>query len=473
MPHVQAFVDHYGDAAKIEIRTGDLPEIVIEPGITDASLADFTSSAHSGGPYNAIVTVDKTRIGRRLAGEGPIRAVRVFLFADALRRALARGVSWFETEVWPDAPAPLVIAVLDSDVSLMGEHLAVLGGSSLDTVKIAAGVSWDPHTFDAINSARDRHVGWDTGWNLALTPWHFQLTGTSQDEALLGLLRAQVVKLAVLFTCDRARLRLGSAPPREILAEYRGREHIAVVPIDERSPVDCSDAETAAVLEAVSWCYQRRDVSEQADWVSDRVPFLQTRLAQYLEPYPLEKRLTIFVTAMPDLFDGIKWQWKAFIQGKVGDYLDREQQVETVVSDTVGAFADRTAELSKALSEAILAAVAVLIGSFVAAAFSTPFNATVFRIGVLTYAAYVVLFPGLIGLMASVGNLRSARREFDARRRRFNETLYPDKVTDLVGSRVADAQTRYFRWFFFVAIVYLAVAIAAIVAAAVVPDLVT
>ncbi len=176
---------------------------------------------------------------------------------------------------------------------------------------------------------------------------------------------------------------------------------------------------------------------------------------------------------MPDLFDGIKWQWKAFIQGKVRDYLDREQQVEAVVSDAVGAFADRTAELVKALSETILAAVAVLVGSFAAAAFSTPFNATVFRIGVLTYAAYAVLFPGVIGLLASVDNLRSARREFEARSRSFNETLYPDKVTDIVGSRVAAAQSRYYRWFCFIAFVYLAVAIAATVAAAVVPDFVT
>ena len=62
------------------------------------------------------------------------------------------------------------------------------------------------------------------------------------------MLRAQLVKLAVLFTCDRARSRPTPTPPGEILAEYRGREHVAVMPIDERAPLDCTDEESAAVL---------------------------------------------------------------------------------------------------------------------------------------------------------------------------------------------------------------------------------
>jgi hypothetical protein len=66
--------------------------------------------------------------------------------------------------------------------------------------------------------------------------------------------------------------------------------------------------------------------------------------------------------------------------------MRRRAQVETMVSETVVAFADRTAALTKSLTDTILAAVAVLIGSFIAAAFATPFNATLFRIGVLTQA---------------------------------------------------------------------------------------
>jgi hypothetical protein len=175
---------------------------------------------------------------------------------------------------------------------------------------------------------------------------------------------------------------------------------------------------------------------------------------------------------MPDLLEGVEWQWKAFIEGKVGEFLGGVQQVETVVSDTVGAFADHTAALAKGLTESILAAVAVLIGSFIAAAFSTPFNATLFRVGVLAYAGYVLLFPGAVGLISSTTNLRRGRAEFDARVKRLNEALYPDKVTNIVGTRVAGAEHSYYCWLAFVASVYLAVAILAGVAAVSVPGLV-
>ena len=88
-------------------------------------------------------------------------------------------------------------------------------------------------------------------WVDGLTPWHFDLAGACADCELLGLLRAQLVKLAVLFTCDRARAQHSVEPDTRIFAEYRGREHIAVIPIDQRSPLDARLKELAAVLSAV------------------------------------------------------------------------------------------------------------------------------------------------------------------------------------------------------------------------------
>jgi hypothetical protein len=68
--------------------------------------------------------------------------------------------------------------------------------------------------------------------------------------------------------------------------------------------------------------------------------------------------------------------------------------------------------------------------------------------------------------------MRGARAEFDIRVNRFKETLYPEKVSEIVGSRVDNAQSSFDRWLKFVAAAYLAVAIAAGVAAAKVPDLI-
>ena len=139
---------------------------------------------------------------------------------------------------------------------------------------------------------------------------------------------------------------------------------------------------------------------------------------------------------------------------------------------TVAAFAERTAALTKSLTDTILAAVAVLIGSFIAAAFATPFNATLFRIGVLTYAGYVSYFLEQSASSRALAPYGVARAEFNTRIGQFNEILFPENVSDIVGSRVSDAQRSYYRWLSFVAVTYVAVAIAAGVGAAQIPNLI-
>lgn len=457
-PTVHAFTGRFGDAARIELRTGDLTEITITSGLTDEELRAFTARAAVGGPYEAHVLVDKTALAARLAGATPARGVRLFLFAEALRRALARGITRFEEEVWPDATAPLLIAIADTDIDLRGPWLAVLGGASLPAVPDVAAARSDAPDVSALLAARDRHVGWDTRWTRQLTPWHFDLTGNCADQDLHRLLRAQLVKLVVLFTCDRARAQAVDGPLPLIRAEYRGREHVAVIVIAEQEGLDASGNETRAVLDVADWCYRRSGDGDGPDWVSDRLPFVQTRIAQTLEPHPEPQRLTALVRSMPYLLEGIEWHWKAFIEGKVGEYLAGVQQVEDTVAETVTSFAERTAGLAKSLSEAMLAAVAVLVGSFIAAAFRDPFNATLFRISVRVYAAYLVVFPGAFGSFAAHRNLRAARAGYDARIVRFRETVYTGKVDEITGTRVCAAQRSFYRWLIVVAVVYVAIA---------------
>jgi hypothetical protein len=468
--HVSSFVNQFGSCARIEFRTGDLLELTVGDGVTEEEVTSFTASV-SNGTYDVAIHVDKARLATSILGPSQAGNARVFLFAESFCHTLQRGIAWFEANVWIGAPMPLFVIVLDSDIDLSGDYLVICGGQHLSNLAPSAPDPPDTRHLEAVTACRDQYIGWDAQWVRALTPWHFSLAGSCDDSALLGLLRAQLVKLVVLFTCDRARTRSEEMMPRVILAEYRGRDHVAIVSIDERSPLDYTDAEGAALLRAVDWSYEDNGTEGRPNWVSDRLPFVQTRVAQSLESVTVSERLTVLICAMPHLLEGLEWNWKAFIEGKVGDYLNSVKQVEDVVSSTVSAFADRTAALATGLAQTMLAAIAVLVGSLIAAAFTTPFNAALFRLGVLTYAAYVVVFPGVIGLISSSGSLHVARGEFEARITRFKETLYPDKVASIVGSRVRDAQRSFFRWLAFVAVAYVLVAVAAGFAAAEVPHI--
>jgi hypothetical protein len=464
-------LSHYGTAVEVVFHTGDLTELTINGNIDENEVTAFAAAARSAADYDMVIRVDKQQLIRQLVGPTTDTQVALFLFAEAACAMLARGLAAFEAEVWSDPNRRLVILLLDTPFQLDGDYLTVLGGTSLGrAAEATARLAPDPERLTTVFQTREQYIGWESHWTRALTPWHFALTGTGSHPRLMSLLHTQLVKLAVLYTCDRARSRerLGASP--EIRAEYRGREHVAVVPIDEQKPLpEVSDRDLSAVLRAFDWCYQRAGRLGEPDWVSDRLPFVQTRVAQALEGRPEPDRLYALVTTMPYLLEGIEWHWKAFIEGKVSEYLDRVQQLENLVSDTVEKFGQQAGDLVKNLTETMLAAVAVLIGSFIAAAFGKPFNGTLFRIGVLTYAGYVALFPGAVRLLASWRQLVRAREEFVARRERYNEVLYPEKVKSIVGSRIDCAVRGFWQWFAFAAICYCGVVAAAVAAAVFVP----
>lgn len=165
--------------------------------------------------------------------------------------------------------------------------------------------------------------------------------------------------------------------------------------------------------------------------------------------------------------------WRAFVEEKVSSYLDDVKGLEEVVADTTEKLSTSIGDLTKALSETMLAAVAVLIGTFIAAAFDSPFNARLFRLGVLTYAAYVVLFPGAVGLFSAWRQRCRAEDSFNYRRSSFTAALGAGRVSDIVGERINSVTRSFKMTLAAVAAVYVLVVLGAVVAAVTVPDFIT
>jgi hypothetical protein len=275
------------------------------------------------------------------------------------------------------------------------------------------------------------------------------------------------IQLCLLYTCDRARRRPTGPGEWETLAEYRGSQVTVRVPLREAHPAEAqvTGTVTGGFASLVDWCYRLRDEDTTRDWAPDRLQFIQVRIAQVLEQVPEADRLTTLIGQITNLVSGLGGRWRAFIEDRLGQYLDKEHQLETVVNQTVITFGEKTRELTKGLSDTLLAAVAALIGSAIAAAFKTPFNAALFRVGVLTYAGYALVFPGFYGLGSQVGQFLEIARSFDHEKTRFDALLGTDRTNQTVGNRITRAKSRYWRWFCFTVFGY-AIAIAAAIAAA-------
>jgi hypothetical protein len=469
---IDALSMEYGDAVTITFRTGALDEFAYDGSYSVEALAQFVSRAAQSPQYDLLLEVEKSRLVRRvLDGEPPCEAVLYFT-AEAAIAAFRSGIRAIEKALWPDTSRRLLILVLDREVLLRGDSLSVVGGAQLDEAPNEAARPPADLTIAARAAIRrDEYIGWDTEFVTTLTPWHFYF-GTTDASELVPYLDAAFVLLAALFTCDRARAIAAPGSRPTIRAEFRGREHVAFVPIIQGDPLtDVSIEQRQAVIGLIEWCYQRQsDEGDSPDWLADRLPFVQTRVAQALEGRPEDARFRAIATSMPEILQGAKWQWRAFVEGRVSEYLDKVSQLEGMVADTVDHYAERTTALSRGLADTMLAAVAALIGSFIAGAFAQPFDTILFRIGLLTYAGYVFVFPGALGLLSGQGQVAETKASFEAQRTRFNHALYEEKVDEIVSGRVLNAESRYRRWLCGVAAGYLLLTLAAAAAAVVIPQ---
>jgi hypothetical protein len=325
---VLAVFEEYGHTISLEFRTGDLIEIAIDSTTEPPVIEEFLHRASTD--YDFVIRVDKTRLLEQLNLSDPAGDARLYFFTDALCVLIQQGLTVFESELWHDASRPLRIYVLDSDTSLIGPWLSISSSDLTSNLPTAE----DGDRLRQVREQRDRFIGWDEAWVKELTPSHLWTTGTSNHSDLRATVRGQFVTLTILYLCDRARSHLASDGIRQIRAEFRGGAHVAVIPIPEgvKTPT-LEENDLQAVLTLYEWVYSI-DEPTGRDWVTERLPFVQTRVAQMLEGRPEGDRLGAFSASAIYLVEGVEWQWKAFIEGKISAYLENRKELETVVGDT-------------------------------------------------------------------------------------------------------------------------------------------
>lgn len=465
-----AAVRAYGSALTLEFQIGDLPIFTLSEPFDAGAFKTFQSEAD--GTFTLVVHLKKDVLLEPLGVVQPEVRPFLFLFPRALQRVLQEGLESIERRFWPDGDSRVLIILADSQATFVGPRLSVIGFDQLSRAEgLFTETSWTEARLALVRDARDRLVSWDRTWISTLTPIHFGGTGTTSIASLDIVLRSLLVRLVILYTCDRARTHAGGA--NIIRAEYRGGSHVASVVLDEAAPpvsVDATEADLATNL--FDWCYAAADSSLIPHWAADRLSFVQTRLAQLLEPRNEAARIRTFPSVLPPLLEGLEWRWKAFLENKIDQYVDQVNDLQSAVTETTSSYAGQASSMVDDLVKNVLAAVAVLVGTFVAAAFDDPFNRDLFRVSMLVYVSYLVLFPGLLGIVSNWRRFFGMAADFAARRTSFEKVLEPAEVESIVRLRIASARREYFAWLTVVSIIYIGVAGAGLMAASEIPDVV-
>jgi hypothetical protein len=473
---VERLLASYGDTITAEFKYEDLSQLTIKSALTADVFRQEQADFESGSSYELGLRIDKRALLDQVLGPEAARGSVQYFFAASVESLLARGLDQLETAIWADATEPRRLLVGDTELHRSGPAFQIVGGSYLAQELPAL----DPlpertrASIERMRSDREEQISWDYPWVQRLTPLQLQLDGESGGSDLEKLFAAGYIQLCLLYTCDRARRRRHAAGQWEAWPEYQGGQVTVRVPLREAQPIAApvTGAVVAGFAGLVDWCYRLRDEGTTRDWAPDRLRFTQVRIAQVLEPVPEADRLASLVGQVTDIVAALDDQWRAFIEDRFTQYLDKERQLETAVNEVVITFGNKTTELTKGLSDTLLAAVAALIGSAIAAAFKTPFNAPLFRVGVLAYAGYALIFPGLYGLGSQAGQFLQIGQTFDHEQTRFNTLLGRERTDKIVDGRPEQARRRYWKWFGLTVFGYVIAIGGAIAAAVLIPSII-
>ena len=465
---ITALRDAYGDALACRFRLGDLPVLDINLDTDDKSLEKFYDHIQDSPTVGFEFTLNKTRLVENWLGSVHGHRIFLYLFSNALENFLNSNLSRLESSLWgsgSETAHKVVLLVPNREIWLDGSYLAVLGGEQIEHWREVVSKPSHDDELRKMYKICQKNLKWQVPWLKHLTPLHLKMDGiNSRDDSIAKKLLIHQVNSIILYTADRT---VGDNN-KPILSTYAGANYSVELalknpadPIEEKVLAGVSD-----LMEMLEWAYN-------STWPDDCLPLVQIGVAQALHAASPLDRYQLFLHNAPDIFNGLKWHWKAFIEGKVDSYVSQIQALEDYVADTVQAFADQITDIIKSLSDTMLAAVGVLIGSFIAALFRDQFDSSIFAIGIGVYALYVALFPLCYNMKHQWEQYQALCENFKERQRRFKQRLYPAKVGEIVGEQITDSQRRFKWWFYATLVAYIMVIMVillAIIAVLLVPE---
>lgn len=473
---VAGMKEAYGDALQLKILRGDRPMLDLENDFDKTVFERFQRRLDRSHAVVLDIVLDKKAYIRRILGDTPENCyLLLYLFPERLDSYFfSATLSDLERDLWPERPAKTLLLIPNFDIWMDGPLLAIVGGRYYErwqeAFSEADGASRPESIYtDAIDLLR-----WEDRWLTYLTPQHLSIqskteTSVRENNQIVTPLRMHLANAILLYTAERTVKKSDS-----FVSTFATTRMTVDVPHLTAASLQDNDDLANTLAEGLGGLWNTFKWAYEPPWaLSERLPIVQIAVVNALRASLPRQRYPVLLNNATQIYKNLEWNWREFLDEKFDTYLNQVQQVENYVSETVSSHSQQVTELVKRVSETMLAAVGVTLASFVAALFRDDFDATVFRIGIWVYVAYVFFFPLLYSLSNQLGRYRALEQQFQYRRDRFEQRLHPDEVDEIVGGEVQASRKRFWLWFRVTATVYFLVMAVGIIAAFAIPPLFT
>src|SRR5712691_6981065 len=182
--HVQELITWYGDALTFRLLLGERPVLTLE-GFSVSSLDDFQRDVAGSISLTLDLRLNKARCLELWGVPTTSTLVKLFLFPEALSRALSGSLLELETGLFRESTGDrkVVLLVPSHEIALNGEYLAIVGGKAMRRwEEYVPSVPPDQRSVERIHSEAMKNLKWVHFTLNHLTPLVLRVTWEPHGE---------------------------------------------------------------------------------------------------------------------------------------------------------------------------------------------------------------------------------------------------------------------------------------------------
>jgi hypothetical protein len=374
----------------------------------------------------------------------------LYLFPKAAEQDFLMSFSELEKIFWSKEPnKKVMVLVPDLELALNGEMLTVLGGRQIKNWKQYSEPSeLDANDLEWVNKNAQNILRWQRPWVRYLSPAHLWLEGSCGEDCkdLVTALQVQFINLFMLYTADRTVEHEG-----KFISTYSGAKFTTEInwisQTNLQEPFDWTDIQN--LREAYFWAYN------PTFKVGDRLPLLQVNVAKTVRGIDRFEASTVLVHSANKIFNDLDEQWIEVIENRIDAFSELKEKLADQARESINYFTNQVTEIIDSLSKSALALVGVLIGSFIAALFKDSFNAVIFTLGMLIYAAYLIIFPLIYNMINQWMRFKTQEAIYRRNEKTIAKQLEERTVEQIVGDTISKTVTKFKVWYFVTIVIYI------------------
>jgi hypothetical protein len=477
--------EKYGPALTLQLKSGGVPVLTLNQDYERVELDKFYGKFASSPSLTLEVRINKQALATFWDLEHAAVIVKLFLYTEALVSALSLPLAEIEQgeeALFKDATGQqkVLILVPEHEIELDGEYLAVVGGEAMARRETyAKSTQPDPEKVKFMYQEASNKLRWVQIDLDHLTPLHLMVRWQNpqeggrgappKDDRVAAALYGQLFACSLLYMASYSSLdggkggaqaaAAGAALPPVWVSTFSADKYLTKCDVGdakklsevlEEASADKPWEAALAIAELAKWCYD----TQMKRGVGERLGVLQNVVASSMQGNSASVNCRELARQAASLKARAVVRYDSFVQKELDKYLTQVKELEDAIEETTKGYNDQVQTLTKSLTDNMLAAVAVVVGSFIAAIFKSPFETNVFLFGTSIYVVYLLLFPISVGLVSAWQRFDDSKKSFGKRKREFAQRLTETEVNRIVGETVTDRERWFSRWFKFTAVLY-------------------